>query len=274
MNVDVTQVLTRLTEQANLSLVIFTLGLLLCRIMPVLVLSPFLGGEVVPTEIKMGVGVTLSAVLMPAVSARMGAIPTSALPYIGLLLKEIFIGVTLATIVNMVFEAARVAGTIADTMSGSNNAQLFVPQLGTQVSLFTNLKVQLAIVLFLTLNGHHLVIEALAESLNVVPLDRFPRFSLGQWPFYELIMRSFADLLKIALALSAPTLLASFLTDMALGAINRVAPQVQVFFISQSIKPLVTVIIVTFSLNLIIHRMQAEFATMLAMLQHAVRLLG
>lgn len=271
---NVTEVLTRMTEQANLSLLIFTLGLLLCRIMPVLVLSPFLGGESVPTEIKMGIGFTLSVVLMPAVSSRMGAIPISALPYIGLMLKEIFIGVTLATIVNMVFEAARVAGTIADTMSGSNNAQLFVPQLGTQVSLFTNLKVQLAIVLFLTLNGHHLVIEAIAESLNVVPLDRFPRFSAGQWPFYEMIIRSFADLLKIALALSAPTLLAGFLTDMALGAVNRLAPQVQVFFISQNIKPLVTVIIVMLSLGLIMGRMQKEFGVMLGVLRHAVRLLG
>jgi flagellar biosynthetic protein FliR len=271
---NVQDIIARLTEQANLSLVIFTVGLLLCRIMPVLVLSPFLGGEVVPTEIKMGVGVTLSIVLFPAVSARMGAIPTSALPYIGLLLKEIFIGVTLATIVNMIFEAARVAGTISDTMSGANNAQLLVPQLGQQVSLFANLKVQLAVVLFLSLNGHHLVIEALADSLAVVPLDRFPRFSSGQWAFFELFIRSFADLLKIAIALSAPTLLASFLTDMALGAVNRVAPQVQVFFISMSIKPLVTVIVVTMSLGLIMGRMQVEFASMLVMLRRAINLLG
>ena len=271
---NVSEVLARLTEQANLSLVIFTVGLLLCRILPVLVLSPFLGGEVVPTEIKMGIGVTLAMVLLPSVSPRMGAIPTSALPYIGLLLKEIFIGVALATIVNMVFEAARVAGNITDTMAGSNNAQLFVPQLGQSVSLFSNLKVQLAVVLFLTLNGHHLVIEALAESLAIVPLDRFPRFSEGQWPFFELFIRSFADLLKIALALSAPTLLAAFTTDMALGAINRVAPQVQVFFISMSIKPLVTVIIVSMCLGLLMQRMQADFAAMLAVVRHAIRLLG
>jgi flagellar biosynthetic protein FliR len=270
----VSEVIARLTEQANLSLVIFTMGLLMCRVIPVIVLSPFLGGEVVPTEIKMGVGVTLSAVLFPAVSTRMGAIPTSALPYIGLLLKEIFIGVTMATLVTMVFEAARVAGNIADTMSGSNNAQLFVPQLGQQVTLFSNFKVQLAVVLFLTLNGHHLVIEALADSLAIVPLDSFPRFSSGSWAFYELFIRSFANLLKISLALAAPTVLASFLTDLALGAINRLAPQVQVFFISMSIKPLVTVIIVSMSLGLIMSRLQLEFAGMLATLRHAIRLLG
>ena len=47
------------------------------------------------------------------------------------------------------------------------------------------------------------VIEALAESFAIVPLDRFPRFSLGSWAFFELMIRSFADLLKVSLALAA-----------------------------------------------------------------------
>ncbi len=173
----------------------------------------------------------------------MGQLPTTALPFIALLLKELFIGVSLAFIVNLIFEAARVAGTLTDTMAGSNNAQLYVPQLGQQVSLFSSLKVQLAVVLFLTLNGHHIVIEALADSLVAIPLDRFPQFSQGAWPFFDLMIRVFADLLAISLALAAPTMLATFLTDLALGAINRVAPQIQVFFISMAIKPLVAVLI-------------------------------
>lgn len=268
-----TEVLTRLAEQTNVSLVIFTVGLLMCRVMPVLIFSPFLGGEVVPTEVKMGIGVTLSIVLFPAVSDRMGALPTTALPFIGLLLKELFIGVSLAFIVNLIFEAARVAGTVADTMAGSNNAQLYVPQLGQQVSLFSSLKVQLCVVLFLTLNGHHIVIETLADSLIAIPLDRFPQFSGGAWRFFDLLIRVFADLLAISLALAAPMMLATFLTDLALGAINRVAPQIQVFFIAMAIKPLVSVMIASMSLFLLMKRFQIEFVTMLAALKKALHFL-
>ncbi|WP_224369366.1 flagellar biosynthetic protein FliR [Hyalangium versicolor] len=265
--------LSGLAQQTNLSLVIFTVGLLLCRIMPVLTFSPFLGGEVVPVEVKMGVGVTLSIVLFPMVSDRMGALPVSALPYIALLLKEIFIGVSLAFVVNIIFDAARVAGGLADTMAGSNNAQLYVPQLGQQVSLFANLKVQLAVVLFLTLNGHHIVIETLADSLVAIPLDSFPKFSGGVWPFFDLMTRVFADMLSIALALSAPIVLATFLTDLGLGAINRVAPQLQVFFISMAIKPLVSVVIASMAIQLIIGRFQKEFVSMLEILKNALKLL-
>jgi flagellar biosynthetic protein FliR len=267
------EVLARLTQQANLSLVIFTVGLLMCRIMPVLVFSPFLGGEVVPTEVKMGIGITLSIVLFPLVANRMGALPVTALPFIALMLKEIFIGVTLAFIINVVFDAARVAGGLADTMAGSNNAQLYVPQLGQQVSLFSSLKVQLCVVLFLTLNGHHIVIETLGDSLVAIPLDGFPKFSGGLWPFFELMLRVFANLLSIALALSAPIVLATFLTDLAMGAINRVAPQLQVFFISMAIKPLVSVLLGAMAIQLIIERFQHEFVSMLEMLKHALKLL-
>src|SRR5262249_54564839 len=85
----------KLVEQANLSLIIFTVGLMMCRILPVLIFSPFLGGEVIPVEVKMGIGVTLSIVMFPTVAGRMGAIPITPLPFIALLCKELFLGMTL-----------------------------------------------------------------------------------------------------------------------------------------------------------------------------------
>ena len=274
MNNEVGEIFSRLVQQANLSLVIFTVGLLLCRVLPVITLSPFLGGEVVPTEIKMGLSVMLSIVLFPAVSDRMGSIPTQALPYIGLMLKEIFIGVCLSFIVNAIFDATRVAGNLADTMAGSNNAQLYAPQIGQQVSIFASLKFQLAVALFLTLNGHHIVIEALADSLIAVPLDQMPRFSHGLWPFFDQAMRVFADMLKVSLALAGPPMLAAFMTDLALGMVNRVAPQVQVFFMAMSIKPLATAAIFFAVCALFTERLRIEFAAMLRVLREAIQLLA
>lgn len=271
---NVADLVTDLAAKANVSAVIFTVALLMCRLMPVLIFSPFLGGEVVPTELKMGVGLTLSIVLFPVIQDSVKTIPLSALPYIALMAKEVFIGFTLAFIISAVFEAARVAGTLVDTMAGSNNAQLYVPQLGQQVSLFSSLKVQLAVVLFLTLDGHHLVIQALAESLVYVPLDGFPRFSQGPWPFFDLLIRVFADLLRVSLALAAPAMLATFLTDVALGAINRVAPQIQVFFISMAIKPLVSVLMAFLVISALLTRMQGELKGMLIMLNNVLRMLA
>lgn len=260
--------------RVDLTVVILTMALLLARILPVIIWSPFLGGEVVPTEIKLGVGLTLGLVLFPGVSERMVYVPIAALPYLAVLLKELFIGFCLAFVVSLVFHAAEVAGAVIDTMAGTNMAQVMVPQIQQQVSLFSSLKLQLAVVLFLTLNGHHMVINAFADSILLVPLDRFPEMSSGSWPFFELILRTFAEVMRIGMAIATPALLAAFLTDLALGMINRVAPQVQVFFISMQIKPMITVLVVAVALSALVERLETDFRSMLRLVQEAIRLLA
>ena len=258
----------------NLSLVIFTLALLLSRILPVIILSPFLGGESIPMQVKIGLGVLLSAVLFPAVEAQVADVPVGALAYIALMLKEIFIGITLAFVVSFVTDAAMIAGQVADTMSGAQMATVMVPQLQQSVTLFSSLKVQLAIVLFLTVNGHHLVIEALADSFVTVPVTGLPAFSEGTWAFFELLLRVFGDMVRLGVVLAAPMVLATFLTDLSLGMINKVAPQVQVFFISMSIKPMVSVLLAFLALHLIADRLVKESGSMVALLRRAIDLLG
>jgi len=174
----------------------------------------------------------------------------------------------------MVFDAAQVAGQLMDNMSGTNMAQIQVPSLQQQVSLYGALKLQLVITLFLTLNGHHLVIHAFADSFEMVPIDAFPKFSHGFWPFFDLIARVFGDMMRIAMAISAPVLLATFLTDLALGMINRVAPQVQVFFISMQIKPAVSILIVFTAMHLIMTRVADEYGVMFHWVRRALHLLG
>lgn len=274
MNPDLADALQQFGLKVNVSLTILTVALLMSRILPVIILSPFLGGEVVPTEVKIGLGVMLSIVLYPFVADRVALIPTGAFGYVLILVKELFIGICIAFIVNMVFEAARVAGTLADTLGGTAMAQLHVPQLGQTVSLFSSLKVQFAVVLFLTLHGHHIVIEALADSLRTVPLDSLPAYTGGMWGFFDLVIKVSADLFTVGIALSAPVLVASFLTDLALGMINKVAPQIQVFFISMSIKPLVAVMMVLVALHLLTTRFTTEFNSMFRMLHDAIGKLG
>ena len=263
-----------LLAEKNLSLVIFAMALVLSRILPVIILSPFLGGESVPGQVKIGLGVMLALVLFPAVEGQVTSLPTGALPYIALMLKEIFIGMSLAFVVSMVTDAAMIAGQMVDTMSGAAMASVMVPQIQQSVTLFSSLKVQLTIVLFLTVNGHHMVIEALADSFLMVPLVEFPAFSGGTWAFFDLMIRVFGDMVRLGLVLAAPMFMATFLTDLSLGMINKVAPQVQVFFISMSIKPMITVLMAFIALHLIADRLVLEFRTMLDVFQRAVRILS
>lgn len=260
--------------QVGFTQLLLAFALLMARVLPVIILTPFLGGETVPQEVKLGLGVMLGMVLYPVIIAQVRDIPVSAFVFMALMLKELFIGLTLSFIVGLVFDAANSAGTLLDTMGGTNQAQLFVPQIGQQASLFSNLQLQMTVVLFLSLGGHHIVIETLGDSLVMLPLDQYPRFSHGQWPFFETVLRVFGDLIRIALALASPVLLATFLVDLALGMINRVAPQVQVFFVSMQIKPAVTVLIMVTSIHLILERIVGEYGVMFRWLKQALTLLS
>lgn len=267
-------VLSHLGFKVSLSTAIFTVALLCARILPVIILSPFLGGEVTPPEVKIGVGVTLALVLFPSVAEQMADIPLAPLPFIFILIKEMFIGLCMSFVVSAVFEAAHIAGTIVDTLSGANMAQVHVPQLGIQVTLFSSLQLQLSIALFLTLDGHHRVIEAFTESLKLIPLNTVPKMSHGAWPFFDLVMHLFSDIFQVGLAISAPAFLATFLTDIAMGLVNKVAPQIQVYFLAMSIKPVVAVMMVMLVLHLIVNRIGMEFHHMLDRLEQALHLLA
>ena len=273
VNSQVEQVFRNLGFQTSISLIIMTASLVAARVIPTIAFSPFLGGESVPTEVKIGVGITLTIVLFPAVAERVSQMPVGALPYILTLAKEVFIGISLAFIIGLVFDAARVAGGLVDTMVGAQQAQLQVPMIQQQAGLWASFKLMLTIALFLTLNGHHMVIQTLGDSLVLLPVDQFPRFGFGMWGFFELMMRVFGDLMKIGVALAAPGILAAFTTDLAMGMINRVAPQVQVFFVAMSIKPIAGALIMFVAIYEILRRVGNEFEHMLKLLFDSVRLL-
>lgn len=264
------QVLYEFGLKAGLSNALLICGLVLARVLPIVLLAPFLGGEPVPSQVKMGMGLIFTFLIYPCVADA--PIPPGIVAFMLLMLKEIFVGATLAIISMTVFDAARAAGTIVDTISGANMATLFVPQLQQQASLFADLKFQLAVVLFLGLNGHHVVIESLFTSFQVIPLSTWPKFGHGFWPLFALVTRMAADVLVVATALAAPAGIACFLTDIALGLINRVAPQIQVFFMSQSIKPMMAAFIVVTSLYFVHERILDMFRLMLARLQMTIAL--
>lgn len=275
---DLSAVIENLRDQIGIRVeftaVLLMFALLMSRILPVIILTPALGGEVVPTEVKLGIGLTLGLVLFPALQERIQYIPLTALPFIALMVKELFIGLAMSLIVGRVFEAAQSAGTLIDTMAGTNQAQLLVPQLQQNVSLFSALKLQLTVALFLTLNGHHLVIEGFSDSLVAIPLDRFPGMHAGAWPFFDLIIRVFGDMIRVAVAISAPVFITAFLVDLAMGMINRVAPQMHVFFVAMQIKPLATVLMMFLVVHLLLDRIAQEFGGMRGLLHQAIRLLS
>lgn len=267
------QLFAEMGMRTSVSLTILGIALLACRILPLCIMSPFLGGDQIDPQVKIAVGVLLSIVLFPAIESRLGSLPVTALPFIVLILKEVFIGTSLAFIVSFVFEAARIGGNLVDVMSGAQMAQVMAPMIQQQATIYATFKMMLATTLFMTLDGHHVVIQTLGESVLVLPIDQMPKFSHGMFSYFSIILRDFGDMLRIGLILSGPGMIVTFTTDLAMGMINRVATQLQVFFVAMAIKPLMAATMTFIVIYMILDRMKIEFGNMLSMMKEAVKLL-
>jgi flagellar biosynthesis protein FliR len=144
-------------------------GLCFARYISFITIVPFFGGRVVPSQVKVAVATSLVIVTYPALLAELPPAGTSlgfgAVGFVGMLAKEVFVGFTLGFVASLVFEAVQVAGRLADLQRGSTMGELFAPQLQERVSELGQFKLQLAIVVFLTIGAHQFFISALVFYL-------------------------------------------------------------------------------------------------------------
>ena len=242
-------------------------GLIMARIVPAINYTPFFGGGAVSGRIKIALSFALAFLLYPAMASAIVAkdVPTNFLPFVFLVLKETVVGLTIGYITSLIFYGIQSAGQMVDNMRGANIASLQNLQLNTQVSLIGNLKLQVAIVLFFMVDGHLLYIKGLFYSFERLPVNAFPRIGGGLIIANELtpilgdIVRLTSDVLLVSLQLAAPVLVCLFLTDVAFGIFNRVAPQINVFFLSISLKMLIGCAMLFLVWDAIIAQMQERF---------------
>ena len=250
-------------------------GLSFARLVSFFSIVPFFGGAAVPARVKVATAMSLVVILYPALEASVPANQTlgfGPVGFIALLAKEVLVGFTLGFIASLIFEAVQVAGRIVDFQRGSTMGELYAPQIQSQVSELGQFKLQLAIVLFIAIGAHRYFIGALLQSYDFIPALGFPNFGAGWSPAAELIVKMTASVLSIGLQLAAPALVALLLTDLFFGIINRVAPQVNVFFLSMPVKMLVGIIAILIVLPMLAMRMEFFFGEALKAFEYAIRL--
>ncbi|MBL8151497.1 MAG: flagellar biosynthetic protein FliR, partial [Blastocatellia bacterium] len=161
------------------------------------------------------------------------------------------------------------AGQMLDNMRGANMAQLQSLELGGQVTLLGKLKLQAAIVLFFFLDGHLLYIKGLFYSFERLPVNAYPRLGgsilIGTQltPIMDDLLRLSSDVLLVSLQLSAPILVCMFLIDIVFGIFNRVAPQINVYFLAIPFKMLISCMMLFLLWAAIVQQMQERFAVYL-----------
>jgi flagellar biosynthesis protein FliR len=235
----------------GLARTLIAVGLGAARTVPVTWLVSPLGGARLPAPARIAFGLLLASLATPsltAAAAQAGLDEAGGLLLGLLLVRELLIGLGIGLVASFAFRAAEVAGRLVDVLRGAAMAEVLVPTSDERSSPVGALYLLLATLIFLELGGVPRLLEALLLSYDAVPIaGGLTAHNLRQAA--GVVIVASAKLLEVALALAAPVVVALWLTDLALGMVARVAPQVPVYFIGLPAKGLLAVGVVLLGLG-------------------------
>lgn len=218
------------------------------RMLPIIALSPFFGARVLPHPAKVALALALFSVFLPQLlivtKSQTIGFNTWALV---LFLKEVFVGYILGFFISLPFQIVQSAGMFIDHQRGGASLMINDPTIQNQSSPLGTLFNMVMIFLFFYIDGPFLFIEGILTSYEVVPPDSFisPYFFNEDSSFWEVEMQILNQIMKIAVRLASPALIAILMTDLFLGIVNRMAPQVQITFLGLPLKSLLGLGILT-----------------------------
>ena len=200
------------------------------RAMAMFQAMPVMGTRAVPMRVRIGLSVFLAIAsqgTLPPLAPEIAAMSLSAPPMLLLIAQQVVIGLSLGFAVRVVFAAVEFAGEIIGLQMGLNFAGFFDPLSASTATATSRFFGTMVAWLFVVMNGHLLVIGALAHSFTAFPVGPEPFAFLREMQPQKWGAEIFATGLWIALPLVTMLLF----INLVLGTISRVAPQINIFAI-------------------------------------------
>lgn len=168
---------------------------------------------------------------------------------------EVAFGFLLGFGVAIPFWAVDMAGFLLDTMRGATMGTVFNPGLGVQTSIFGLLFSHFLCALFFISGGINLTLNILYDSYRYLPPGKALLFDHA---FLTFVLAQWQMLYRLCLSFSLPAVLCMVMSDLALGLLNRLAQQLNVFSLAMPVKSTLVLIMLIFTLPYAFHYSLAE----------------
>ena len=185
---------------------------------------PILGTRNVPMRVRIGLAGLIALAAQPTLPVSPVVALDSALA-ITLVVQQAIIGLSLGFAVRLVFASIEFAGEIIGLQMGLNFAGFFDPISAATATASSRFYGTTVAWLFIVLNGHLLVIAALVQSFSAFPVGPEPFAFLHQVQ----PQRWGSELFSTGLWIALPLITMLLFVNLVLGAISRVAPQINIF---------------------------------------------
>ncbi|MDR2527621.1 MAG: flagellar biosynthetic protein FliR [Synergistaceae bacterium] len=149
-----------------------------------------------------------------------------------LAVRELLVGAALGLLSALPLLALQISGEKIGMAMGVSMASVMDPTTQRQVSILDQLQFLTGLWFYFRWNGHLLIVQAVVESLRLVPLARMSLFPAGGLPLGEWLTFAF----RLALQITVPFYCALLLADVGLGFLARTVPQMNIFILGLPIK--------------------------------------
>ncbi|MEI8025219.1 MAG: flagellar biosynthetic protein FliR [Pseudomonadota bacterium] len=208
---------------------IFRTALVFLRTGAILFALPVFGESIVPVKSRMFIALSLSLILTPMLSgAWLTPIDTNPLVLTSLVLKEIAIGFVVGLAARLAFDAILLGSNLVSYQMGFGAGNLMAPGSNMTMDSFTSFQRTVYILIFFSLNLHHVFIMGIIETFKVIPPGGF---SLNPELATSMIQCSGA-MFHSAIQIAAPITVALLFSTAALGFMARAVPALNVFSLS------------------------------------------
>lgn len=198
----------------------------LTRILGLLMVTPVFGHRSVPARVKIGLGVFITLIVSPALPP-MPDVGLGSWHGLFILVQQFLIGLAIGFIIRIAFAAVETAGEIVGLQMGLGFASFFDPQSAGQTLVLARFFNMLALLVFMAVNAHLLMLGVLVESFQILPVSTQPLASNG---FFNVAAYG-STVFAVGLQLALPLIAILLMTNLALGILTRSAPQLNIFAI-------------------------------------------
>lgn len=207
------------------------IALIMARIGGLVIFAPFFSSSSIPPKTRIFLAAGITIVVLPFVGPTVPA-PQDLGTLVVAMTGELMIGMLIGLIVSSVFAGLQLAGMMIDQQMGISMAQVLDPLFEEETSIMSQFYFWLALIIFLSIKGHILLVGALVKSLQTIPPGCFAVNDEVVMSLTRILQVSFV----IALQISAPLVAAIFLTTLAMGFVARTMPQLNILSVGFSIR--------------------------------------
>ncbi len=205
---------------------------------------PFVGDRMIPMPVKILLALATTLALFPAL-LRSGQVSeadaavwgASAAGIVTTVVVEAVFGLVLGFVAKMLFDSIAFGANLVGNFMGFASAQTYDPHQESQTQIIAELQLAIAMLIFLVMDGHHLMLKAALDSYQLVGLGKATFAGNASLTQHFVVMGG--EVLRFAVQLAAPVALSLFAVNVVFGVMAKAMPQLNILMLSFAVTALV-----------------------------------